>query len=191
MAIEMTHFQYLRFVLQQSRRRTENGFTLLEVLVVVLFAAILATIAAPAWGRFLANQRVAKAQNEVRLAIQKAQATAIANQSAWRFSLREQGDHLEWAVHADDQRWQDVTVWQALDTQIILEATDTTLAQKSGVYYVRFGFQGEVLYRLSTISLTSENGLAQARCVVISTLIGATRNGKEHLYPNGNGRYCY
>lgn len=157
----------------------------------ILMVAGLAAIAAPVWGRFFANQQVAKAQNEVRLAIQKAQAAAIANRSAWRFSLREQGDYIEWAVHSDDQPWQDVTVWQALDTRITLETVDTTLAKKGGVYYVRFGFQGEVLYRLSTISLTSENGLAKARCVIISTLIGATRNGEQHLYPNGNGRYCY
>lgn len=174
----------------QTRYQT-SGFTLLEVLVVVIMVGVLATIAAPAWTRFMANQRLLKTQNEVRLAIQKAQNQAIQNRNTWRFSLREVGDHLEWAVHADAQDWQDVTVWQPLDDQIVLDTADTTLAQKDGVRYVRFGFQGQVIYRLSTVTFATESGLGQKRCVVVSTLIGATRRGEENLYPNDNGRYCY
>ncbi|NER83709.1 MAG: prepilin-type N-terminal cleavage/methylation domain-containing protein [Leptolyngbya sp. SIO1D8] len=174
-----------------NRSRSNDGFTLLEVLFVLIIIAILSAIAAPAWFRLSANQQVTLARNELRQAIQQAQANAMTQQSAWRFSLRQQADHLEWAVHLNEQDWQDVPTWHPLDANVTLDELDTTLAQKEGVYYVWFGFKGEVKYRLSTVTLTSKYGLSPKHCVVISTLLGYTRDGEEQLYPNDNGRYCY
>jgi hypothetical protein len=74
---------------------------------------------------------------------------------------------------------------------VVLDPADTTLAKKNDVYYVRFGFHGEVKYRLGTVTLDSKNGLARNRCVIISTLLGATRKGEEQPFPNSNDRYCY
>ncbi|MEM9005229.1 MAG: GspH/FimT family pseudopilin [Cyanobacteria bacterium P01_F01_bin.86] len=186
----MRFSQYLQR-LKGYRTQKTSGFTLLEVLIVLVIIGILVSIVVPSWVRFLANRETAIARNELHQGIREAQAAAIAQRTSWRFSLRQHGDHWEWAIHPNTQDWSEVQSWQALDANITLSEPDTTLAKKQGVYYVNFGYLGEVKYRLGTVTVTSHNGLAQDRCVVISTLLGATRKGKEHLYPNGNGRYCY
>ncbi|MGF1521723.1 MAG: Tfp pilus assembly protein FimT/FimU [Leptolyngbyaceae cyanobacterium] len=167
------------------------GFTLLEILIVLVIVGIFGAIATPTWAKFLAGRRVTLTRDELHQGIQQAQSAAIAQRTSWRFSLRQRGDRWEWAIHPNTQDWRDVDGWQALDMNIMLEQLDTTLAKKQGVYYVRFGHLGEVKYRLSTVTVADKHDLTNARCVVISTLLGATRKGEEQLYPNPNGRYCY
>jgi prepilin-type N-terminal cleavage/methylation domain-containing protein len=167
-----------------------QGFTLLEVIVVIVIAGILLAIAIPSWLQYVANRQVAAARDEIHQGIMMAQHSAMMHRSSWRFSLREIDGRMAWAVHANDVDWQDVSVWYPLHRNVVVYVPDTTLAAKEGTYYVRFGFQGDVRYRLSTVTLDSKNGGAKNKCVVISTLIGATRKGAEHTTPKGN-RYCY
>lgn len=160
------------------------------MLVILIIIGILAAIAAPSWVKYQLNREVAAARDELRSGIIAAQNASITHRASWRFSIREVDDHLEWAVHANDVPWEDVQSWESLSPKVVLYPADTTLAQSGGTYYVRFGFQGEVIFRLSTLTLDSKNGIARNQCVIISTLIGATRKGKEHPFPNGD-RYCY
>lgn len=174
-----------------------EGFTLLEILVVLVVMGMMAAIAAPSWTKFKANREVTLARDQLRQGIQQAQTASMTKQSSWQFSLRKQKqkEHLEWAIHPNDQDWRDVQAWQPLSSNVQLYEADTTLAHRKDVdyevYYVRFGFNGEVKYRLSTVTLTDKSSLAQNRCVVISTLLGLLRNGEEHPSPNNNGRQCY
>ncbi|NEQ43340.1 MAG: prepilin-type N-terminal cleavage/methylation domain-containing protein [Leptolyngbya sp. SIOISBB] len=176
----------------RCRRRALSplGFTVLEVLVTIVIIGILAAIATPSWLKFWTTREVSAASDELRQGILQAQNEAMTHRATWRFSLRDVGDHLEWTIHPDTTPWQDAQGWKALNDKVVLDLADTTLAQSGGTYYVKFGFQGEVLYRLSTVTLDSKNGIAKNQCVVISTLIGATRSGEEQPYPNGD-RYCY
>ncbi|NJL46311.1 MAG: prepilin-type N-terminal cleavage/methylation domain-containing protein [Leptolyngbyaceae cyanobacterium SM2_5_2] len=62
--------------------RTQAGFTLVEVLVVVIIAAILAGIAAPSWLSYLNRQRVGAVRSDLSSAIKSAQQDAIQKRQA-------------------------------------------------------------------------------------------------------------
>ncbi|WRH68460.1 MAG: prepilin-type N-terminal cleavage/methylation domain-containing protein [Planktothrix sp. GU0601_MAG3] len=47
------------------------------------------------------------------------------------------------------------------------------------------------LQALGTITLNHPDLGKTKRCVIISTVLGVTRIGKENIKPNTNGRYCY
>jgi prepilin-type N-terminal cleavage/methylation domain-containing protein len=63
-----------------SRRvndRDDRGFTLTEVLVVIIIAGVLAGIAAPSWLSFVDRQRMTTIRSELVLKVKEAQAKAI------------------------------------------------------------------------------------------------------------------
>jgi len=171
--------------------RSPTGLTIIEALVVIVIIGIVAAIATPSWLQYRANQEVKTSRDQLRQAMLQAQSKAIAHRESWQFSLRQVDAHLEWAIHPHSVDWQDVQAWQPLSPNIILDEADTTLRSRDGTHYVRFGFQGEVGCCLSTVTLDSKNGAARKQCVIISTLIGATRKGEEHPVPNDGDRYCY
>jgi prepilin-type N-terminal cleavage/methylation domain-containing protein len=63
--------------LYRRRRPPSGGFTLIEVLAVIIIAAVLAGIAAPGWLAFLNRQRVNAVKSDLVQTLKKAQADAI------------------------------------------------------------------------------------------------------------------
>jgi prepilin-type N-terminal cleavage/methylation domain-containing protein len=66
----------------RSRSRQSNdGFTLIEILVVVIIIAILSAIAAPGWLAFVNNRRIGTVRSQAADAIRKAQTEAKTTQT--------------------------------------------------------------------------------------------------------------
>ena len=61
----------------RRRRPRSGGFTLIEVLAVIIIAAVLAGIAAPGWLAFLNRQRVTAVKSDLVQTLKKAQSDAI------------------------------------------------------------------------------------------------------------------
>lgn len=61
----------------RRRRATGRGFTLVELMVVVFIAAVLAAVATPSMGRLIATQRVRAAAGDLHLALVRARSEAI------------------------------------------------------------------------------------------------------------------
>ena len=168
-----------------------SGFTLFEGLVVVAIFGILAAIAAPSFLGFRERRKVETVQQMLYQAMRSAQMDAMQKREERQFSLRQQGDHLEWSSHSRSVSPVQINHWEALPAGVVLAERDNTLPEASDVHYVRFNFQGDVKYRLGTVTLTGANGGRVERCVIVSTLIGAMRKGEGHRTPNSNDRFCY
>lgn len=164
---------------------------MIELLVIVVVIGIVASIAVPAWLRFLAERRVTTAQGQLRQGIQLAQSKSQQESISWQFSVRTRADRVEMAIHPATTS-PSLSAWEPVSTAAKLDA-ETTLALSSGVYYVQFDHKGNVRYRLGRVTLSSKQFPKIKRCVIVSTLIGATRTAKEHPTPDptNSSRFCY
>lgn len=171
-----------------KQKYSNNGFTLLELLVSLFIIGILAAITVPSWLAFLDIQRLNTAQNEVYLAIRQAQSQAVKNKLTWQVSFREENNIVQWAVHSPTKNPTN-TIWNSLDSNVRLDA-ETTLDKSNGVKLIRFDDRGNVIPPFRRITLSSKYGGKAKRCVYISTILGAMRMAKENDKPE-DGKYCY
>ncbi|WP_293093788.1 prepilin-type N-terminal cleavage/methylation domain-containing protein [Moorena sp. SIO3I6] len=118
--LKMLYYQTIK-----AKSKQDAGFTLLELIVVILLVGILSSIAAPSWLAFVNRQRVNKVNERVLSAIQEAQREAKKKKLSYSVSFRmmskEKGP--EAAVYQDqyqdkDNEWKDNTPvdfqWQSL-----------------------------------------------------------------------------
>ncbi|MBW4648304.1 MAG: prepilin-type N-terminal cleavage/methylation domain-containing protein [Kastovskya adunca ATA6-11-RM4] len=99
----------------ESLPQSNAGFTLIELIVVVVMVGVLATIAAPSWLTFL-NQRRASATNDfIFRQLQEAQNQAKKTKLSYSFSFKVEGDTPFVAVHRRDNA---SPQWQSLGKEL-------------------------------------------------------------------------
>ncbi|MEH2259375.1 prepilin-type N-terminal cleavage/methylation domain-containing protein [Nostoc sp.] len=93
----------------------DGGFSLIELIVVLLLVGILAAIAAPGWAAFVNRQRINKFNDAVFAALQQAQREAKNKKLSYSVSFRKNSTTQEVAIFRTDTG---ISTWKPLGTDI-------------------------------------------------------------------------
>lgn len=183
--------------MKRINKQQEAGFTLMEMVVVVVIVSILATIAAPNFLAMLNRQRLSDAQAEAMSVVREAQSKARQQKRPWQACFRDNGTEVRWFVSpvSSVNSLADVCntpgVWNNLigaDSKII--QIDPASSLDNGFYRVRFESNGWVNrdmapadpsqdVRKVIFKIRNQNS-GSKRCVYIATLLGAVRTASDN-----------
>jgi type IV fimbrial biogenesis protein FimT len=137
------------------------GFTLIEFLITIIVATILATLAAPSFISYIGNQRVRNASNDLASALLIARSEAIKRNAPMSIVRTGAGWDAGWAVQTAG-----ATVVRAQDAYANLSITDS--ANLSTIIYGIDGRPTAASATTFTVKPSATLSGVTARCVYIT-----------------------
>jgi prepilin-type N-terminal cleavage/methylation domain-containing protein len=161
---------------QFSAKQSTSGYTLVEMIVVLVIVGILSAIAAPGWLSFMNSRRANAARDQIAQVIRQAQAQARSSKS---------GQIVSFDTAANPPTITALGVTQRIGNDQ-LEPGSVALQAKNGgaaITQVRFDSNGNI----ESPDIDPDTGLkvtvivppstGATRCVIVQTLLGGMRSG--------------
>ncbi|MGF1459720.1 MAG: Tfp pilus assembly protein FimT/FimU [Leptolyngbyaceae cyanobacterium] len=164
-----------------QKQQSNAGFTLIEVLAVVVIVAILAAIAAPSWLSYVARQRVSAVENDLEQVLKSAQQEAIAQRSNVTVTIDETADLPTIDVDGFVETLGPSGLRAGMVTLDAISPTSGT----PNITKISFNYQGMVrddqdlpiVVKISPENTPDNSSLRQ--CVVVTTLLGNIKTFKD------------
>jgi prepilin-type N-terminal cleavage/methylation domain-containing protein len=188
-----------------STKQKDKGFTIIELLVIMVIVGILAAIVAPGWLGFLNRQRLSAAQTQTTTVIREAQSRAKQQKKGWEVCIQDDAatNRVRWYVRPTPTA-QGVSCasnpgpWQNLagaDSDKIAIDTGMSTGAVNGFYRIGFRESGWVepppagaaaaptddivkIVYAPRINRQAQTG-GSRRCVAVATLLGALRTAND------------
>ena len=148
--------------------RNSSGFTMLEMLVVLMIVGVLSSIAAPSWRAFVQKQQIDAVNTSIYTILNQAKSEAKLKKLKVSAAFRMNGDRSEYSIYTGST----ADGWQTLSRDIAV--TPATIG---------FNYRGEPDQNVTlpaTVTVTKNN---LKRCTAVVTLLGAIRQGEQNQCP--------
>ncbi|WP_232317213.1 pilus assembly FimT family protein [Anabaena sp. CA = ATCC 33047] len=186
----------------------DAGFSLVEIITVVLMIGILAAMALPSWSAYVNRQRANKANDAILAAIQEAQRQAKRQKRDYSVSFKVESESQipkiiihpasETASDIDDNRWQNLGEDLEIESGKLQLSTNLTSKNTAGAAVsaisstpqtITFDYMGTLPganFGTAPSGSTETPGIKVVvsanntkRCVILKTILGATLTKKD------------
>lgn len=182
--------KYLNWIRISNHRNDNNaGFSLIELLVVILMAGVLAAIAAPTWQTFTTRQRIKSVNTQILQAIKTTQAEAKRNQSDYVLGFDLTKDPPKYSIYKDgtldpDKQWQSLSLDGAIKENMLTiypqadgTARDTIPFKSDGTVDIDLKDTGKNTDGFSVVVYPKDSPNSR-NCIIVQTILGATRTAE-------------
>ncbi|MCS6812262.1 MAG: prepilin-type N-terminal cleavage/methylation domain-containing protein [Cyanobacteria bacterium] len=171
----------------------DAGYTLVEVLVVVVMIGVMVAIAVPGWVAFRNRFALSSAQVKVAAVLKRAQNEAKLLKTKRQASFRMQGKLVQYTVHdASVPPTSPSLPWYDLGTGVRIDPHNTTMHDPvpDTIWRMQFDYDGTANGQIGRLTLVTperpdqsqqeaRNNNRPRRCVFVSNLLGALREDRD------------
>jgi len=180
-------------LLRRSPSQREAGFTIMELLIIIIIVGVLSAIAAPSWLTFINRQRVNAVRGEVYQTLQAAQSDARKNKLSRTVEFSKSTDGLP-QVSINGGPPQQLGKGQIKKGQLtdfntyIITTSGTKTTVKNTKLPLTFDYQGNIDDQngksANPAYMVKVSGAGGKRCVIVQTLLGGMRTANDNDCPS-------
>jgi len=156
------------------------GFTLIEMLAVIVIVAVLAAISAPSWLAYATRQRMTAVESDLVQVLKQAQQTAIAQRRTVTVEINEDADIPTVVIMLNGStRTETLGPGELRPGMIELEAAP---ADNSAITEISFDYQGTIRNQGDilpfVVNINPSNG-NQRQCAMVTSLLGNVKTSRN------------